>query len=208
MSNNANSSNRVDTLKVVLVGDGSVGKTCMLSVYMKKGFPTTYVPTIVDNFSYDVTVDSRPVRLQLWDTAGQEDYDRLRPLSYPNTDVFVVCFSVDGRNSFKNVRDKWRPELGHYGPSVPIILVATKADLRTDSAAIDYLKRQNITMVDSSEGRAMATEIGAKTYVECSALTGHGLQQVMEEAVRAHLMAKGICGKKKKNNKTRPCTLL
>ena len=70
------------------------------------------------------------MNLHLWDTAGQEDYDRLRPLHYPSTDVFVICFSVDSPDSLQNVRHIWLPELRYYAANVPIVLVANKIDLR------------------------------------------------------------------------------
>merc|ERR1719316_2479135 len=75
--------------------------------------------------------DGKPINLGLWDTAGQEDYDRLRPLSYPQTDVFLVAFSLISRASFENVKQKWWPELKHHCPGVPTILVGTKLDLRS-----------------------------------------------------------------------------
>ena len=54
------------------------------------------------------------VELALWDTAGQEDYDRLRPLSYPDTDVILMCFSIDNPDSLENITEKWTPEVsGH-----------------------------------------------------------------------------------------------
>ena len=52
------------------------------------------------------------VELALWDTAGQEDYDRLRPLSYPDTDVILMCFSIDSPDSLENIPEKWTPEVG------------------------------------------------------------------------------------------------
>lgn len=72
------------------------------------------------------------VELALWDTAGQEDYDRLRPLSYPDTDVILMCFSVDSPDSLENIPEKWTPEVKHFCPNVPIILVGNKKDLRND----------------------------------------------------------------------------
>ena len=79
--------------KLVIVGDGACGKTCLLIVFSKDQFPEVYVPTVFDSYSATVMTGGRPVNLGLWDTAGQEDYDRLRPLSYPQTDVFLICFS-------------------------------------------------------------------------------------------------------------------
>uniref|UniRef100_A0A3Q4BC46 Ras homolog family member B n=1 Tax=Mola mola TaxID=94237 RepID=A0A3Q4BC46_MOLML len=118
--------------KLVIVGDGACGKTCLLIVFSKDQFPEVYVPTVFENYVADIEVDGKQVELALWDTAGQEDYDRLRPLSYPDTDVILMCFSVDSPDSLENIPEKWTPEVKHFCPNVPIILVGNKKDLRND----------------------------------------------------------------------------
>lgn len=118
--------------KVVIVGDGASGKTCLLHVFFEDLFPDVYVPTVFDSFSTVIAVDGKLVKLALWDTAGQEDYDRLRPLSYPNSDVVIVCYSIDAPESLLNVTEKWIPEVRYFCPDVPVILVGNKKDLRDD----------------------------------------------------------------------------
>ncbi|KAJ2994086.1 hypothetical protein HDV02_001863 [Globomyces sp. JEL0801] len=92
--------------KLVIVGDGACGKTCLLIVFSKGTFPETYVPTVFENYVSDIYVDGTAVELALWDTAGQEDYDRLRPLSYPDTHVILICFAIDSPDSLENVQEK------------------------------------------------------------------------------------------------------
>merc|ERR1712173_267263 len=129
--------------------------------YTWDAFPGEYIPTVFDNYSANVMVDGKPINLGLWDTAGQEDYDRLRPLSYPQTDVFLVCFSVISEPSFNNVKQKWIPEISHHAPGVPTILVGTKADLRNDEETKNRLKSQNRAMVGKEQAVALAKEIKA-----------------------------------------------
>uniref|UniRef100_A0AAY5L454 Ras homolog family member B n=1 Tax=Esox lucius TaxID=8010 RepID=A0AAY5L454_ESOLU len=100
--------------KLVIVGDGACGKTCLLIVFSKDQFPEVYVPTVFENYVADIEVDSKQVELALWDTAGQEDYDRLRPLSYPDTDVILMCFSIDSPDSLGASEARGGP--GHGKP--------------------------------------------------------------------------------------------
>lgn len=192
----------MQNIKCVVVGDGAVGKTCLLISYTSNAFPGEYVPTVFDNYSTNVMINGKPINLGLWDTAGQEDYDRLRPLSYPQTDVFLVCFSIVNPHSYGNVRQKWHPEVRHHCPNTPIVLVGTKLDLREDKNTLDKLKTSKQSPVTPAQGYSLEKEINAVKYVECSALTQKGLKQVFDEAIKAVLEPKS-----KKPKKER-CSLL
>jgi len=174
-------------IKLMVVGDGSVGKTCLLISYTTNSFPGEYVPTVFDNYNANAIVEGNPVNLGLWDTAGSEEYDTLRPLSYPGTDVFLICFSLFSPDSFQNVEKKWFKEITEHAPEVPILLVGTKSDLRTKQEAIQSLKENNQEPITAAQGEALAKKIGAKKYLECSALTQEGLAKVFEEAVKVIL---------------------
>ncbi|XP_054158597.1 ras-related C3 botulinum toxin substrate 1-like [Oppia nitens] len=172
-------------VKCVVVGDGTVGKTCLLISFTTDAFPGEYVPTVFDNYSALVTVDGHTVSLGLWDTAGQEDYDRLRPLSYPQTDVFLVCFSVVSPASLDNVLAKWVPEIRHHCPDVPLVLVGLKSDLRDDRETLASLAESGQSPVRREQASKVAHKTKAVAYVECSALTQRGLRRVFDEGVRA-----------------------
>ncbi|GCC27832.1 ras homolog gene family, member Gd [Chiloscyllium punctatum] len=191
----------MQTIKCVVVGDGAVGKTCLLISYTTNAFPGEYVPTVFDNYSAQMTVDGRTVSLNLWDTAGQEEYDRLRTLSYPQSNVFIICFSVASPSSYANVRHKWQPEVLHHCPNVPILLVGTKKDLRNDSETIKKLKEQSLSPTTMHQGVTLAKQIRAVKYLECSALNQDGIREVFVEAVRAVLYPH-------KKKKSKNCVLL
>jgi len=182
------------SLKCVVVGDGAVGKTSLLISYTRNAFPEEYVPTVFDNYTADVLFDGKPVALGLWDTAGQEDYDQLRPLSYPMTDVFLVCFSVMSNTSFQNVTSKWIPELRDHQPDTPMLLCGLKSDLRSDSKT--NLQGPERKTVSKESAQAFAKELGVP-YKECSALTQEGLKAVFEEVIRTGLQPKREPGQQK-----------
>jgi len=173
----------MQNVKCVVVGDGAVGKTSLLISYTENRFPVDYVPTVFDNFTTGVDVDGKLINFALWDTAGQEEYARLRALSYPETDVFLLCFSVVSPASFDNIKTKWYPEISHHCPGAKCILVGTKIDLREDKATMENLKGEKAPTYEM--GKKMAEDIGAEAYFECSALTQEGLKKVFEEAIRA-----------------------
>ncbi|XP_036625456.1 rho-related GTP-binding protein RhoJ [Trichosurus vulpecula] len=187
-------------LKCVVVGDGAVGKTCLLMSYANDAFPEEYVPTVFDHYAVTVTVGGKQHLLGLYDTAGQEDYNQLRPLSYPNTDVFLICFSVVNPASYHNVQEEWVPELKGCMPHVPFVLIGTQIDLRDDPktlARLFYMKEKPLTY---EHGVKLAKTIGAQCYLECSALTQKGLKTVFDEAILAIFHPK-----KKKQHCSRCC---
>lgn len=194
-------------VKAVTVGDGAVGKTAMLLAFSTGCFPEEYIPTVFDNYSAMFMVDNQPFNLGLWDTAGQEEYDRLRPLSYPQTDVFMLCFSVISPTSMENIAHKWHPEVTHHCPSAAIVLVGTKTDLRDDPTTIHTLSRKALAPTSLAQGKKLAQSLGAHAYVECSAAKLSGLKQVFEEAVRAVASPKTTSSKKKTTNNQK-CSLL
>ncbi|KAI3382836.1 hypothetical protein SNEBB_000432 [Seison nebaliae] len=177
----------IRSVKCVVVGDGSVGKTCLLMSYTTQTFPGEYIPTVFDNYSANVVVDSQPINLSLWDTAGQEDYDRLRPLSYPDSDVFLLCFSLVNPTSFFNIHNKWYDEIRQHCANVPTILIGTKLDLREDRQYVKQLYQNNIKVITPEQGLSLAERLRSLGYVECSALNQQNLNKVFEVAIRAAL---------------------
>ncbi|KAK1378649.1 rac-like GTP-binding protein RHO1 [Heracleum sosnowskyi] len=190
-------------IKCVTVGDGAVGKTCMLISYTSNTFPTDYVPTVFDNFSANVVVNGSTVNLGLWDTAGQEDYNRLRPLSYRGADIFLLAFSLISKASYENIYKKWIPELKHYAPNVPVVLVGTKLDLREDRQFVS--DHPGVTIISTAQGEELRKLINGVAYIECSSKTQKNVKSVFDTAIRVALMPPK---QKKKPQKQKRCTFL
>ncbi|ELP84242.1 Rho GTPase, putative [Entamoeba invadens IP1] len=183
-------------IKVVVVGDGTVGKTCLLISYIKNSFPRTYLPTVFDNYLTTVKFKKQNISMELWDTAGQEEFDRIRPLSYKDTDVFILCFAVDNDRSIKNLTSKWVPEVKHHCASGKLLVVGTKTDLRSSAEHQLKLQQSGGSFVTAAEGEELATKIGAIGFCECSALTQDGLHEVFNKAIEATLNIKDVKEKK------------
>ncbi|CAG7731831.1 unnamed protein product [Allacma fusca] len=179
-------------LKITVVGDGTVGKTCLLISYTANSFPTEHEPTVFDNYAKTLTVDGAEFSLTLWDTAGQEEYEKLRPLSYPKTDCFILCYAVDNRSSFANIESKWIGELRQHCPLAAVLLVGTKADLIA----------QGSNPVTEQEGKKLKSKIKAKGFLHCSAKTGDNIDNVFIESVRAAMNMKD------KSKPSRCCSML
>lgn len=197
----------MQSVKCVAVGDGAVGKTCMLMSFVANHFPEEYTPTVFDNYTHTITTPSGNVSLNLWDTAGQEDYDRIRPLTYPHTNIFVVCFSVVSFSSFDNVRTKWVPELEHYVPDAPLLLVGTKADLRENENTLKQLRERRRSPISYEQGLQLSKEIKAVAYLECSAKEMLGLDAIFEKAADVVLNSNPATSKAKQKKKKR-CIVL
>eukprot|EP01084_Bolivina_argentea_P295513 508789_1 len=215
-------------IKCVVVGDNGVGKTCMLISSCTESFPGEYCPMVFDNFSHSTIVDGNLVQLGLWDTACGKDYDKLRPLKYPDTDVVLICFDVVNRESFTNSQLVWHKEITHYLPTTSYILIGNKMDLLDiEEFEMPFVEKETINLLIAGlmyinniiptdiinlcfkyyynapilekEGNEMAKTIGAEMYIQNSALTQEGLKNVFDEAIRAVLKGKPQKKSKKKN---------
>ena len=170
-------------IKIVVIGCGAVGKTCLLISYAHKTFLDEYIPTVFDdNCKHSITIDGQHYQLSLWDTAGGEGYHRLRPLSYPQTDVFLVCFSVVDAYSFQRVSMEFVPEIKFHCPGTPFLIVGNKVDLGSDIWESRVPFETNKRPITTEIGEKLAKDVGADRYLECSALTRDGVERVFDEA--------------------------
>jgi len=132
-----------------------------------------YIPyTSLDIPGTHILYNGKPIYLALWNTAGQDDYDRLRPLSYPGTDVFILVFAVDSHSSFHRITDKRLPEIQTHNPMAPIVLVGSKNDLYSDQPTITKLHSCDLALTTKEEGEDLASAINAFSYMSYSSLTG------------------------------------
>jgi len=182
--------------KLVIIGDGACGKTCLLHRFKEDKFQHGYVPTIFGNSEKEMEHPEKPgemFKMQLWDTAGQEDYETTRTLCYPGTNVLLVAFNVVFPDSFANIKKVWIPESKREGlKGVPIVLVGTKMDLRKDSKTLEELHERNEEPITQAQALKMAEDIGAVTYVETSALTSEGVGKVFHEAATAAFRSQNV----------------
>ncbi|OJD20793.1 hypothetical protein ACJ73_07869 [Blastomyces percursus] len=142
----------------------------------------------------DIYVDGIHMELSLWDTAGQEEFDRLRSLSYDDTQVIMLCFSVDSKDSLENVETKWLAEIAEHCAGAKIVLVALKCDLREEADEKDGDNSESQPagkpIVKYNQGLEVAKKVGALRYLECSAMRNRGVNEAFTEAARVALSVK------------------
>eukprot|EP01119_Soliformovum_irregulare_P021538 TRINITY_DN7195_c0_g1_i7.p1 TRINITY_DN7195_c0_g1~~TRINITY_DN7195_c0_g1_i7.p1 ORF type:complete len:444 (-),score=127.48 TRINITY_DN7195_c0_g1_i7:812-2143(-) len=178
------------SIKLVVTGDNCGGqKTALLLAYFHNTCPTLlgYVPAVFDNNVVSLLVVSEKetynVQLSLWDTSGQEEFERLRPLQYANTNIFLLCFSIVQPDSFESITHRWVPEISHHCPGIPVILVGLQKQLRSDSKTLRKLKSKGMSPVSFSQGVTLAEKLGIP-YFECSAESGENIVPLFRTAVK------------------------
>lgn len=154
-------------LKMVIVGDGSTGKTVLLYAYMKKQYDEQYIPTVLDTYHAEIKAKDKRVTLEIYDTAGQEDFAQIRTLIYPGTDVFIMCYSCVFRPSLVNVQKFWVPEtIKEVDPKTPIILVGNKLDLASEQPG-EYISPGDVDDIIEKTNKSLSSNVLAN--LQCSA---------------------------------------
>ena len=177
----------MQTIKIMLVGDFTVGKTSLLITYTSREFPHDYVP-VLDNCWANVLIDNEPVAISIWDTSGRDDLRGFRSQSFRDTDIFLICYSVVCPLSFGNIDKKWVPEIQKICPDTPMVVVGTKLDLRDNQTIIAKLAKQNTRPITYEQGLAMANKVRARFYCECSSISRKGVQSLFYEAIRTTIL--------------------
>ena len=159
------------SFKIIVIGDSGVGKSCLTMKATKNYFENYYSPTVgFEFFSFNVKIKDTKIRLQIWDTCGQEVYRSLISGFYRNSSLAILVYSIDNEKSFENL-ESWLNELKIQGnPDVKIILIGNKADL-DDKREITY-----------EQGNNFSKEHGLNLFSETSAKTGFNAQKVFVEA--------------------------
>ena len=160
--------------KVVVVGSGTAGKTSFIHRLIYDTFQQNYKATVFDNITHHFTTSAgKTFEVEIWDTSGQDSYDRLRPLAYDKVDISFVCFNVADKLSFSLVEEKWLPEIRHHCTDSKIVLVGLKNDLRAELPSI---------LVNINAAKALSRKYSC-LYLECSAMLGDNVREVMEKAL-------------------------
>lgn len=168
-------------LKVVILGDGGVGKTCLISRFVRNKFDACSFNTIgVEFINKDVDIDGTTYTLQIWDTAGQERFKSLRTPFYRGSDICMLTFGVEDRKSFDNLED-WREEFLKYasvddGNNFPFMVMGNKMDVSPEMRQVTY-----------EEAEEWCQENGAMPYVETSAKDATNVEKAFTIAVESWL---------------------
>eukprot|EP01083_Nonionella_stella_P059517 155729_1 len=207
--NEAPNPNVIENMKIVVLGEGCIGKTCLLIRYVNGTFPGAYIPTVMDNYCKPDVFDGQKITVGLWDTAGGCDYPRLRPLSYPQTDIFLICVSIYDKKTFELDKDKifsdsqvntmaFCQEIWELCPNIPYVFIGTKSDLRRDLKCKD-------DCYSKEEMEMFATHCKALGYAECSALEDENVKEIFEFTVKRSL---GFKRRLQESKKQKTCIVM
>ncbi|ORX59131.1 P-loop containing nucleoside triphosphate hydrolase protein [Piromyces finnis] len=168
----------MQTIKIVIIGDSQVGKDLLIFNYTTNKGIKDYKQTSYDNYEVTINISNHPCKLELTSVLASAEYERFRPLSYANTDVFLMCYNVNDEETMNSVRNKWYPEIHKFCPGTPYILVGTQKDRIKDEKKLEEIDKA---------GKKLAKEIKAVNFISCSADTGEGIKDVFNKAIIAAL---------------------
>ncbi|XP_034268204.1 rho-related GTP-binding protein Rho6 [Pantherophis guttatus] len=195
--------------KLVLVGDVHCGKTAMLQVLAKDCYPETYVPTVFENYTACLETEEQRVELSLWDTSGSPYYDNVRPLCYSDSDAVLLCFDVSRPETMDSAMKKWKTEILDYCHNTRVLLIGCKIDLRTDFSTLMELSHQKQAPVSYEQGCSVAKQLGAESYLECSAFTSEkSVHSIFRTVASLCLTKPGLPGPPKSPTRSFPKRLL
>ena len=172
-------------VKVVFSGSVHDEKVALLMVLNDKPYPEKYIPTIFENYTQEVTIEGIPIKFHIWDTAGQDEYDRLRPLSYSGANAVALTFLLNDKNTFNEIKTKWYKEAKKYCKNAALVLIGLCLDKREDG---------NPNHVTDKEAEQMVRDLHLSCYISCSAKTQEGVDKILCTIAKAiNSKNKGSC---------------
>ena len=176
------------TYKIIVIGDSGVGKSCLTIQAIQNQFVDLYRATVGFEFmSFNIRINKVIIKLQIWDTCGQEVYKSLISAIYRNSSLAIIIYSITNKNSFQHVETWIRDLKTNSNKNPKIILVGNKSDLESERK-ISY-----------EEGENLKNKHNLNYFIETSAKTGDNAENVLIEA--AKLLYKDYIVYKKKKNK-------